>query len=416
MLAKLIALILIVIPLYPKFPILGVSGTFVSVRLEDFLIAAVFLIYLLRKPSFLSPLHRSIPLYLFIGTVSAFSATVLTKSVSLNIGVLHLFRRIEYMSLFFVAYSFLKSLSQIPFLIRSILLTSLLVALYGLGQQFLGFPVITTTNSEFSKGLALTLGQNARINSTFAGHYDLAAYTVFPLLLILGLLALPSVKFKPFLLIIGSLVYWTLLLSASRVTFAAFYLSAFVFVWLIGKKVWFIPLMILAVISVLVSPQLAGRYRQLLIPSAHAQVPVDEQTADALIPVAEDRSFNIRLKAEWPRALRAFLKNPILGTGYSSVGLAVDNDYLRALAETGILGLLAFLLIILRFFKTSLPFLLNYRPSLEFVFILSVTLSLCSLLLNALFIDVFEASKIALLTWLTLGLAEKVKILTKHEA
>src|SRR3990167_10675400 len=95
-------------------------------------------------------------------------------------------------------------------------------------------------------------------------------------------------------------------------------------------------LVILAFFRVLVSPKLAGRYRQLLFPSAHAQVPVDEQTADALVPVAEDRSFNIRLKAEWPRAIRAFLKNPVLGTGYSSVGLAVDNDYLRSLAESGI--------------------------------------------------------------------------------
>ena len=404
MLAKLVALLLLVIPLYPKFPILGVSGTFVSVRLEDFLIAAVVFICLLRKPSLSS---RPILLYLLIGLVSVFSAVVLTKSAALSQGLLHFARRVEYMSLFFVGFSFLKSLSQLSFLIRTILATSLLVALYGLGQQFLSFPVITTTNSEFSKGLTLTLGPGARINSTFAGHYDLAAYTVFPLLLILGLISLPTTKYKPALLFLGILVYWSLLLSASRVTFAAFYLAAFTFVWLIGKRVWIPLLVILALFSVLVSPQLAGRYRQLLFPSAHAQVPVDEQTADALVPVAEDRSFNIRLKAEWPRAIRAFLKNPILGTGYSSVGLAVDNDYLRALAETGVLGLLAFLFIIIRFLKTT-P---RFHPSLESIFILSVTLSLCSLLLNALFIDVFEASKIALLTWLTLGLAEKTKVL-----
>lgn len=407
---KLIALLLIVIPLYPKFPILGVSGTFVSIRLEDFLIAAVVFIFLLHKPSAPTPIHKSIIIYLLIGLVSTFSAITLTKSVSLSQGLLHFFRRIEYMSLFFVGFFFLKSPFQISFLIRILLVTTLIVALYGLGQQFLGFPVITTTNSEFSKGLALTLGPEARINSTFAGHYDLAAYTVFPLLLILGVLSLPTIRYKLPLLFLGTLVYWTLLSSASRVTFAAFYLSAFAFVWLIGKKVWIPLLAILATLSVLVSPQLAGRYRQLIFPVAHAQqIPADEQTADALKPVAEDRSFNIRLKAEWPRALRAFFKNPILGTGYSSVGLAVDNDYLRALAETGILGLLAFLLIIFRFLKSTPIF----KPSLESIFIYSVTLSLCSLLLNALFIDVFEASKIALLTWLTLGLAEKVKILSK---
>src|SRR3989337_3998011 len=102
------------------------------------------------------------------------------------------------MSLFFVGYAWLKGLKQVNFLVRVVLMTSLLVAVYGLGQQFFGFPVVTTTNSEFSKGLALTLGQGARINSTFAGHYDLAAFSVFPLLLILSLL--PVSRHKPVLI------------------------------------------------------------------------------------------------------------------------------------------------------------------------------------------------------------------------
>lgn len=44
-------------------------------------------------------------------------------------------------------------------------------------------------------------------------------------------------------------------------------------------------------------------------------------------------------------------------------------------------------------------------------FIVSVTLGLVGLLLNALFIDVFEASKVAVVSWTLLGLAEKSKSL-----
>ena len=40
------------------------------------------------------------------------------------------------------------------------------------------------------------------------------------------------------------------------------------------------------------------------------------------IQIATQRSGEIRFKVEWPRALRAFAKNPLLGTGYSSVTLA----------------------------------------------------------------------------------------------
>ena len=60
------------------------------------------------------------------------------------------------------------------------------------------------------------------------------------------------------------------------------------------------------------------------------------------------------MNVEWPRAIRALKKNPLLGTGYSSITLATDNDYLRLLGETGVLGFLAFLLIGVRLIKRYL--------------------------------------------------------------
>ena len=428
-----IVLALLFIPLYPKFPLLGIAGTFVSVRLDDFIVAtlAIALAVTVFKQGFSSfrqPVSRAVLLYLFVGAVAAFSGIFLTRTATLNLGLLHTFRRLEYFSLFFAGFTFFSSLSDLPRIIRVILLSSLLVAIYGLGQQFLGFPVITTTNSEFAKGLALTLGQGARINSTFAGHYDLAAFSVFPLLLILSLL--PVSRHKPILIGIGLLVYWTMLLSASRITFASLIISSSLLVILIRKKMWLIPLCVLAIAGFFASPQLRGRYLELItshikissiVPSVSAQtIPetkdVDE-VPDALKPpaVPEDRSFNIRLNAEWPTALRAFYKNPVLGTGYSSIGLASDNDYLRSLAETGILGLSAFILIFVRFFKSSWRFIRHYQPSLSSSFIISVSCFMVSLLLNALFIDVFEASKIAIFFWLIVGIAEKTKLLTAYD-
>lgn len=409
----LLALILFFVALYPKFPLLGVSGTFVAVRLEDFVVAAAIIYWAvtaaLRQKY--PPVHRAILFYLMTGLVSVFSAVFVTKTAGLNLGFLHALRRVEYMAMFAVGFHVLQNRNQLHFLIRCFLLISLIVSIFGLGQQFLGWPVISTTNSEFSKGLALTLGAGARINSTFAGHYDLAAFSIFPLLLVIALLTLPQVRHKWLLIGIGSLTYWTMLLSASRVTFAAFYITTAFFMLLIRKKIWLVPLVLLGIFSLLASPQLLGRYRELLI--NHVRAAADEEIPDALKPPAipEDRSFNIRLKAEWPRALRAFYQNPLLGTGFSSVGLAVDNDYLRILAETGIFGLAAFGLILIRIFKTSLPYF-RAPETPTGAFIVAVTLGLVSLLLNALFIDVFEASKIAIIAWTLLGAAEKAKILT----
>ncbi len=301
-------------------------------------------------------------------------------------------------------------------------MVSFLVAIYGLGQQFLHFPVISTTNSEYSKGLALGLGPGARINSTFGGSYDLAAFCVFPLLLLIALIPVSAKRWV--LVVIGGLVYWAMLLSASRVTFVSFFISASLLLVLIRKKIWIAPLVVVSIIGVLVSPQLKGRYLEFItnhlrisyVSSVHAQTATAESKAvdvvpDALKPppVPEDRSFNIRLQVEWPKAVRSFVKNPLLGTGFSSVGLAVDNEYLRILAETGLLGFLAFVLIFIRFFKTSLPTVLHYTPSMESAFITAATCAVFSLLVSSVFIDYFTASKIALTAWTLIGLAEKAK-------
>lgn len=418
----LIIAALIIIPLYPKFPLVGVSGTYVAVRLEDFLVAGMLAVTVLvniksRFRDIDSGLSRAILLYLAAGAVAVFSAIFLTKTADLNLGLLHFFRRIEYFGLFFAAYSALKNPDKLTFVVKSLLAVSLLVAVYGLGQMFFSFPVISTTNSEFSKGLALSLGPGARINSTFAGHYDLAAFTVFPLLLVIALL--PFSRHRLPLLVIWAMSYSTLLLSASRITFASFLLSAAALVLVIRKPLWLVPLGLMAVMGVVVSPQLRGRYLDFItnhvrlsyVSTVSAQTDNKDvnATPDALKPpaVAEDRSFNIRLQVEWPRAIRSFAVNPVWGTGFSSVGLAVDNDYLRTLAETGALGLTAFLMIFWRFFRRIAAPLIAYRQDVPHAFIATVACFVFSLLAAAVFIDVFAASKIAIFTWIVVGLAAK---------
>lgn len=415
----LLLLVLFVVPLYPKFPFLGVGGTFVSVRLEDFVLAGVFGLWIIgniknKFSDLKTPLGQAILLYWAVGFVSMFAGVFLTKTVIPNLGILHFLRRIEYMSMYFVGYWAVSNIKQFGSLVKMILLVGLIVAIYGLGQQFLNWPIISTTNSEFAKGLALSLGAGARINSTFAGHYDLAAFSLLPLLILLSLIISKNAH-RWVMIIGGGLVYWVMLLSASRITFVSLILVSGLFLLKFKKWKYIIILGLVSIMSILVSPQLAGRYYNLIITRfnrlslvsvvrAEERIIRDVNTVpDALKPteVAEDRSLNIRLKASWPKALRALAKNPILGTGYSSVGLAVDNDYLRALAETGILGFAALALVFIRLFKSWLP--------AKTPFIWAVICITAGLLLNAVFIDIFEASKIATVFWLIAGVTQKFR-------
>jgi O-antigen ligase len=134
-------------------------------------------------------------------------------------------------------------------------------------------------------------------------------------------------------------------------------------------------------------------------------------------PVFEDRSTSIRLNVEWPRAIRALSKNPLLGTGYSSITLATDNDYLRLLGEVGILGFLAFFLIFLRIGRSvskAFPLIKKYKR-VELGFLAGMIGSFPGLLLNAVFIDIFEASKFAIIFWLLMGFTVGLVSFNKNE-
>lgn len=127
-----------------------------------------------------------------------------------------------------------------------------------------------------------------------------------------------------------------------------------------------------------------------------------------------DLSTGIRLDVLWPQALKAFQKNPLLGTGYSTLNKtqvtqfteaeSTDNDYLRALGETGIVGFLAFfgtlIFIIYLVFRslggiTDLP---------TYGLVVGLTAGIFGLLINAVYIDVFEASKVAFSFWALMGI------------
>ena len=411
------AALLIFIPLYPKFPLFTLPFTYVAIRAEDFLIVVAVLISIIyffkhRRTTKLPPLTTQILIFWAIGLVSCLSAILITQNVNPLLVLLHYFRRIEYMSLFFVFYllgSFGRQ--QRRFSVQLLFLPAFGVFLYGLAQIYLKAPVISTMNEEFSKGLALTLQPGVQLSSTFSGHYDLAIYLTFIISFFAALLMLFKDKAKQGMVVVSLLPFiWLFSQAGSRMGLVGL-LAAVAFITYLTRRyfVGFI-LFILIGVGVVSSPHLLGRFQNILniIPSARQSSIVSPDALaqeEVLRPIQQDRSTSIRFDVEWPRAMRSFYKSPLLGTGYSSLGLATDNDYLRALGETGLLGILAFLSILVGLFTLLFK---RFRQAKNFWDRLITTASLgvfASMTSIALFIDVFEASKIALLFWSIMGLA-----------
>ena len=109
-----LAVILIVIPLYPKFPILNIPGTYVAIRMEDFVlgILGILVIVSLFRDGIdnvlKNKLYLAMFLFILVGGLSLVSALLLTKTVAMNVALLHWIRRIEYIIPFLIAYKQFK--------------------------------------------------------------------------------------------------------------------------------------------------------------------------------------------------------------------------------------------------------------------------------------------------------------------
>lgn len=408
----LLTAILLVVPLFPKFPAFRIPGTYVAVRLEDFLILFTLLFFAIPilqniKSIFKNNISRSILIFLGIGLISLISGIYLTQTVDLKIGLLHWFRRVEYLSLFFVSFVYVRSNKDnnlfFDYAIKILIIINLLVFAYGLGQKYIELPVIVTQNEEYSKGIALRWVPGAHINSTFAGHYDLASFMV--LILPTFITAFFVLKDKISKIILGISVafgFWLLSVAVSRISIVAFILAVS-FSLLLYKK--FKEIILFGIISVIIfgtAPDLQVRYKRIFDVVKQRLSSVIIVQAQENGNVNEDRSTSIRLNVEWPRAIRAFTKNPILGTGYSSITLATDNDYLRALGETGAFGLMSFLLIFIYLYQHLKSYV--FDNSLKSIFIAGYIGSTVGIIMTAIFIDIFEASKFAIIYWMFTGL------------
>jgi O-antigen ligase len=457
------------VPLWPKLPFKMINYTYIAIRFDDIylaILAFVFLIQLLRKKVSLNK-KFILPFSFFLSSV--FISFLWNSYVSKNIefphlGLLHSLRRVEYMIMFFIASSVIKTKKDFLQVISYFFVSILLVVLYGLGQKFLNFPAVQTMNPEYAKGYILYLTPEARISSTFGGHYDLAIYLVMAIPIILAFY-FAKLKNSYVFLFIGALLI--LLYTSSRSSFIAYFIATVAFLLFIRKFKFLIFVLILTAGLMFTTGEITKRFlktfqiRRILVddrtgavyigqtittkelPAGSFYLKLKDQSGDNLDifrkqvvqeklreatlsgeissldkekymatlsanlkpinTVVSDISMATRFQIEWPRAINAFKKNPLLGTGPSSLTEATDGDYFRWLGEFGLLGTIAFFNILFLILKTVWDKIkqLSFKDKLigyGFIF------GFFALFINASYIDAFEASKVAYTFWTIAGL------------
>lgn len=472
-LVSIMTLVLLVfIPLYPKLPSLEISGSYVRVRLEDFVVAITFLIALplvwqKRKTLLKNKIGQAIVVYWLVGLAATISALFINRLIWPHLALLHYFRRIEYMGLFFLGFLAVRNKKDFKVFFTALLAVVCLIFFYALGQKFYSLPAISTMNEEFSKGTMIELDVWTRVSATFAGHYDLAIFMTMVIPLILSTFFFVKERGKKLaLLTLFVACYYLLILTASRVSFVAYLVSvSFLFI-ILNKKWWLPPVIALSLLGSFFSEDINQRFsatirvegpkivqkasstirsflpektdKKIVQVSPISPTPtpiiieggeeegksassgpivakitpgptiiptISEPSQQEMAEIGVTRSGDIRFGVEWPRAIRHFKKNPILGTGYSSITLATDNGYLRALGETGSLGLLALLSIFLAQIPLYQSLLKNPKTDHQAKFLAAALASgTLAILTSMLFIDALESSKVAFTYWLVLGL------------
>lgn len=524
--------LLIFIPLYPKIPLLDIMNTWVYIRVEDFVVLGVLLVFLFllfrKKVTLKTPLTVPIMFFWIAGAISTIHGIVLffptLANVFPNVAFLSFLRHLEYMSLFFVAYASIRSKRHINVVIVTLVITILAVSLYGLGQKYLGLPAFLTSNEEFAKGLPIQLSRLSRVPSTFAGHYDFAAFLVLVVPILVSLMfGFKSKIIKIALFLVSALGIVLLFMTVSRVSVFVLLVALIIVFFFQKKKVllFIFPILVLAgflffvfkptllnrfdstvkEIDVLVDAKtgsaigevkfvksatylkdkiidqarvgdkqqvdqaMTGTIDNLKIPEVPLskkqplifpdEIPLVQATNVStgenlpqgtgyinlsLSPVTQklgnfyyelapnlrattsaqviiihgsflvkraaayDLSFTTRFQGEWPRTIAAFSRNIFLGSGYGSVSLAVDNNYLRMLGEIGLLGITAFFGIFLAIGVYIKRVWKDVDSKVSKSFVVGFISGVVGLALNATLIDVFEASKVAFLLWILTGI------------
>lgn len=480
-------LLIVCIPLLPKIPLFDVlPGYIVRARTEDIIIGLTGIVWLVqyarRKITINTQYGWLIIFYSISGITSILLGVILTQTIPfelLHIGKssLTFFRYLEYFSVIFFITSSIDSRRKLNIAYTLLLLSLVGVLLYGFGQKFSNFPLYSTMNREYSKGVRLTLEPGGKVQSTFAGHYDLAAYLVLLLPIVAALtffpisknlLATKQIFWMGGLTIIHLMGIYVLILTGSKIALASYVLGVFAVclqLWcnLSSKKIklyWAVAAAAISVIGAIlfwtIAPvstktNISSLVEKVVLKnSSSAAKPVDvdgdgyeikkvaSQSATGETLLIEERvksdwspnaqkyglSTAIRLDTLWPRALSGWANNPFFGSGYGTLGMldtnrfveadSTDNNYLRTIGETGILGFIIFYGLIIFTALESYKTAQKSTGQLKFLMIGFVGTSI-GILMNAIYIDVFAASKVAFHYWILVGLTLSAQQVFKNQ-
>jgi O-antigen ligase len=323
--------------LSPEIRTGDIYGRAVKIRADDIFIIVIFLGWIARMAinkelGFfrVTPLNRPLQVYILISLIATFYGA-LRGFVQPKEGAFYFLKYFEYYLLFFLVTNNLKTRPQAKRFIYCIIFVALIISIYAWQQHLSGVERVSAP-FEIVRGESNTLG----------------GYLILIISLALGLiLNLQWDRKKAYLLVVLGLAFTALLFTLSRGSWLAFFAScaALFFSTRSGKKAMIVG----AIILVMLSPTIMPKYVEKRFKTTFVG---PKQYKILGVAFRVDESTQARIDS-WQIGLARWIESPIIGKGISSAGPATDNQYTRVMIETGALGLICFIWILVELMKNA---------------------------------------------------------------
>ncbi|MFH1783730.1 MAG: O-antigen ligase family protein [bacterium] len=333
-----VALIILIFSmlLSPELQIAQVPARSVVVRIDDILIIVVFFSWLakmaINKELGLlkrTPLNSLIVTYILVFVLST-GIGILTGHIKPLKSFFYILKYAEYFMLFFLVINNIRDKKQIKTFIVVFLITCVLTSIYALAT--VGAIGRATAPFEGPAGEANTLG----------------GYLVLLFAIVAGLfLYSPS---KKWLFWCGGLTFLIILTLMQTLSRGSYLGVIFVYLTLTiltrRRRLLLIGMLILSIVilPVIVPTKVVNRIKNTFT--------VGEVYEPLGRRIVLDQSTALRIES-WRKTLKLWTHRPFLGYGVSGVGL-VDTQFPLILGETGIIGFLVFMWLIMIIFRFSL--------------------------------------------------------------
>ena len=405
---------LFALPLYPKIALVGVSGTYIPLRLDDLIVACAAAVWIValavsrRLPAAPRELTAAVTLWLGVTLIALVVGAFVLDSVGIVEGAAFWAKPIEYVLLGLMAYDLVRNgWLPIRFILATVLASAAIVTGYGVAEHFGLVP-----------HLPGQIPPPGGTTSTLGDLHELASY--LGLIIVLAVCLFHDAASRPARLALVVLVGAAILVQFS--TGARSEYIALVVV-LFGLVLWrparapaalAVTAMALLFASPLVGnllPAPAPIVQPGPVPSPataaappanNVAAPPGNNVTDRFMNASLVDSLTDRFAHKWPALIQETMRSPIIGLGPSAATEAADGYYLRVFVESGIVGVIAFVGLVLTIVGSSVRAARRAKGLAQSLAVAAIAATVFVALVSVL-IDTWVASRVMELFWPLLG-------------